>query len=62
MMSPVDIWHIARSVSDNALDRDVKQSASRKSAKVTSLKGVQTRQKVQVKNSLVSCMIIAFVG
>ena len=55
MTGPVVMWHSARSVSDNALDSEVRQSASKKSANVTSLHGVQTRQNVQVKNSRVSC-------
>lgn len=55
MTSPVDMWHIARSVSDRALDSDVRQSANRKSAKVTSRNGVHTLPNVHVKNSLVSC-------
>ena len=54
MTWPVDIWHSARSVSDSAFDREVKQSASKKSANVTSLNGVHTRQNVHVKKSLVS--------
>ena len=46
---------MARSLSDRALAREVSTSASRKSAQVTSLTGVATRNKVVEKNCRVSC-------
>ena len=55
MTGPVSMWHSARSVSDRGLASDVRKSASRKSAQVTSRNGVATRLRVRPKNSRVSC-------
>jgi hypothetical protein len=55
MTGPVSMWHSARSVSDSGFASDVRKSASRKSAQVTSRNGVATRLRVWPKNSRVSC-------
>lgn len=56
MTGPVSMWHSARSMSDSGFASDVRKSASRKSAQVTSRNGVATRLRVLPKNSRVSCM------
>ncbi len=55
MMGPVSMWHSARSVSEMGFASDVRKSASRKSAQVTSRKGVKMRAAVALKNARVSC-------
>lgn len=55
MTGPEAMWQTARPVSAMGLARLVSTSANRKSAHVTSLQGVPTRNTVCVKNNLVSC-------
>lgn len=55
MTGPVSMWQSARSLSDSGFASDVRKSASRKSAQVTSRKGLKMRPSVLPKNSRVSC-------
>lgn len=55
MTGPVSRWHTARSASAMGLASEVRMSASRKSAQVTSRNGVLMRASVLEKKSLVSC-------